>query len=782
MVRHVLFGSALVLCAGVLQANVLVVNEDNDRYLLNAKAHDLTPEGLRDYLDSVAAGGAVTHFFMCVNGQRTSYGSKVWEPIWLGINQPARNGAVNWPWCVNAKLLHDRGIDPYRIWIDRAREKGISPWISLRMNDVHFANSPKRICRNEDFWYDHPEWHRRPNRPRDGKSPWGDYAWDYSHPEVRAHMMALVREVLDRWDMDGLELDWMRFNRCLTPGKEREQACILTDFMREIRREADAAAKRLGHPVKLGVRVPATVDIAASLGFDVAAWAKERLFDLISPSGEYATPDYVRADLKEWLALVRAGHPDALVVPGTDIQFFNGRNKAFGGHLDVGLIRGWVANNAGADGYYFFNAPYWRELERRMLYAGELTGPEIVRERRRFPVGCRNDGITPEQKDLQLDYAGPGTGRTYRVDVTKGPYDRTARLVLGYRRDEPPPAVALNGVEVTSPARRLDPTKISPDPKYLCCGWVWDVPADAVSNGVNFVRIVPSKQPVSLVIWLEIAFDTPADAGVRLWPEGKMPCVKEAPGAPYEWMRKDGTLICQNVAEPSVRPYLVPDAGLHPAVVVCPGGGYGMLCVNKEGSEIAAWLNRQGFHAFVLRYRVPDNRAGAFCDVQRAIRTVRARAAEYGVDTNRVGVIGFSAGGNLAARAASAWRERPYAAIDTVDDASARPDFALLVYPWNLVKGEDREKNLPLELRPEFPVDATSPQTFVVQTMDDPFHVENAFAYADALKRAGVGCELHVYPKGGHGYALRSPGSPHGDWPTLAARWLRGFLGRPGRE
>ena len=773
MVRRMLFGSALVLCTGGLQANVLIVNEDNDRYLLTAKAHDLTPEGLRDYLDSVAAGGAVTHFFMCVNGQRTSYGSNVWEPIWLGVNQPARNGATNWPWCVNAKLLHDRGIDPYRIWIDRAREKGISPWISLRMNDVHFANDPKRICRNEDFWYDHPEWHRKPNQPRDGKSPWGDYGWDYSHPEVRAHMMALVREVLDRWDMDGLELDWMRFNRCLTPGKEREQAFVLTDFMREIRRETDAAAKRRGHPVKLGVRVPVTVDISESLGFDVVAWTKERLFDFISPSGEYSTPDYVRADLKDWLSLVRAGNPDALVVPGTDIHFSNGRNNAFSGHLDVGLIRGWVLNNAGADGYYFFNAPYWRDLERRMLYAGELTGPEIVRERRRFPVGCRNDGTRPEQKDLQLDRAGPGTGRTYRVDVTKGPYDRAARLVLGYNRDDPPPEMELNGIRLSASAVRLDPKKVSPDPKYLRGGWTWEIPADAVSNGVNLVRVIPSRQPACLVTWIEISFDTPVEAGVRLWPEGKMPCAKAVPGAPHEWMRKDGTLICQNVTEPNIRQYLVPGGGRRPAVVVCPGGGYGMLCVNKEGSEIATWLNRQGFHAFVLRYRVPDNRAGAFCDVQRAIRTVRARAAEYGVDTNCVGVIGFSAGGNLAARAASAWRERPYTAIDNVDDLSARPDFALLVYPWDLVKGEDKEKNLPLELRPEFPVDATSPQTFIVQTMDDLFHVENALAYAEALKRAGVACELHVYPKGGHGYALRLPGSPHGDWPTLAARWLR---------
>ena len=113
---------------------ILAINEDNDRYFLAARRDPnlLTADGARGYFDSVAAGGAVTHFFMCVNGQRTSYDSKVWEPIWLGVNDRTENGTTNNAWCVNAKILNDRGIDIWKIWCARAREKGISPWISMR--------------------------------------------------------------------------------------------------------------------------------------------------------------------------------------------------------------------------------------------------------------------------------------------------------------------------------------------------------------------------------------------------------------------------------------------------------------------------------------------------------------------------------------------------------------------------------------------------------------------------------------------------------------------------
>ena len=496
--------AACFLQAAFAARTVLVVNEDNDRYLLTAKADDLTEDGIRKYFDSVVAGGGVTHFFMCVNGQRTSYGSKVWEPIWKGIGQPARNGATNWPWCVNAKILHDRGIDPWRIWLERAREKDVSPWISLRMNDVHFANNPQRICRNEDYWYDHPEWYRVPNCVRDGKRDWADYAWDYAHLEVREHFLDLVREVLERWDMDGLELDWMRQCRCLTPGRERELGYVLTDFMRNVRKLADEASARRGRQIKIGVRVPTTLGCALSLGFEVPVWAKEGLFDLISPSPIYSAPDF-DMDVSEWVRIVKGLNPAAILVPGTDVNIFNGRNREFCIFEDLALVRGWVANASGADGHYFFNAPYWRKGEREALYAGSLTGPGEARMRRRFPVTYHEAGATLADRDLQLDRIGPGTGRVYRVRVTRGPADKTARIALAYNRPDPPPAIELNGRPVLAPAERIDAKEISPTPTYLRGCWTWCVPAEEVVDGINRIRVVPSKQPVGLITWLEIS-------------------------------------------------------------------------------------------------------------------------------------------------------------------------------------------------------------------------------------------------------------------------------------
>ena len=194
--------------------------------------------------------------------------------------------------------------------------------------------------------------------------------------------------------------------------------------------------------------------------------------------------------------------------------------------------------------------------------------------------------------------------------------------------------------------------------------------------------------------------------------------------------------------------------------------------MNKEGTEIADWLNTLGICAFVLKYRVPGNPDGAFCDAQRAISTIRARASEFAVDSKRVGMIGFSAGGNLAARTSADGR-RFYSPVDGLDDSPCRPDFSLLIYPWALVPGKDSEKDLPLVLRPEFPVDGSTPMAFIVQSEDDCFHVENSLAYAAALKRAGVPFELHVYPDGVHGYGLRNRFAAVSAWSRLAEQWLR---------
>jgi acetyl esterase/lipase len=202
-----------------------------------------------------------------------------------------------------------------------------------------------------------------------------------------------------------------------------------------------------------------------------------------------------------------------------------------------------------------------------------------------------------------------------------------------------------------------------------------------------------------------------------------------------------------------------------PAVMVCPGGGYTILAMDLEGTEIADWLNSMGFTAIVLKYRVPDNEQGAFEDAQRAMSIIRSRAREFNIDPERIGVIGFSAGGNLSARLCTNYTQRSYQPIDPIDKVSCRPDFAMLVYPYLL--GDDGQ------LQASLKVDSQTPPAIMIHAQDDWVKPENSIYYFLSLKNAKVPAELHVFPTGGHGYGLRPTEHAVSGWPSLCETWLQ---------
>jgi acetyl esterase/lipase len=229
-----------------------------------------------------------------------------------------------------------------------------------------------------------------------------------------------------------------------------------------------------------------------------------------------------------------------------------------------------------------------------------------------------------------------------------------------------------------------------------------------------------------------------------------------------------------NVSKPTLTLYRPPkekDTGA--SVVVCPGGGYSILALDLEGTEVCEWLNSIGVTGILLKYRVPARKglekySAALQDAQRALGLVRFHAKEWGLDPARVGILGFSAGGHLSAMASTAFDARSYPAADDADKESCRPDFAVLVYPAWLVVKDDVTK-----LSPELKVTAASSPAFIVMTQDDPIHVEGAMGYGLALKNAKVGAELHLYPKGGHGYGLRPSPNDVTRWPERAAEWMK---------
>ena len=258
-----------------------------------------------------------------------------------------------------------------------------------------------------------------------------------------------------------------------------------------------------------------------------------------------------------------------------------------------------------------------------------------------------------------------------------------------------------------------------------------------------------------------------------LWPAG-------APGA-------QGT---QDEDKPTLTPYLPPHGiSTGTAVIICPGGGYQHLAMDKEGEQPALWLNSLGVAAFVLKYRLGPkyHHPNELMDAQRAIRTVRSRAAEYGLRPDRIGIMGFSAGGHLAATAGTHFDAGNSSAPDPVERAGSRPDFLVLCYPvitftepylhrgsMRMLLGDHPDPKLINDLSNELQVNAQTPPAFLFHTTaDTTVPVENSVMFYLALRKAGVPAEMHIYERGPHGVGLAPTDEALSSWPARLADWLR---------
>lgn len=275
---------------------------------------------------------------------------------------------------------------------------------------------------------------------------------------------------------------------------------------------------------------------------------------------------------------------------------------------------------------------------------------------------------------------------------------------------------------------------------------------------------------------------------VPLWPK-EMPGGKNVLAEEMDLTKASDGLVAGkplirlgNVSNPMVTIYRPPaDKDTGAAVVVCPGGGYHILALDLEGTEVCEWLNSIGVTGVLLKYRVPkrsgdEDHEAPLQDAQRALGWVRQRAGELGIDPKRIGVLGFSAGGHLAAAASNNFEQRAYPFVDDADKLSCRPDFTILIYPAYLTLKDEGDK-----LAPRMKVTTNTPPTFITITEDDPVRVETALFYTLALKNAKVPVELHVYATGGHGYGLRRTKESVTTWPDRAAEWLEsgGWLKKP---
>ncbi len=234
------------------------------------------------------------------------------------------------------------------------------------------------------------------------------------------------------------------------------------------------------------------------------------------------------------------------------------------------------------------------------------------------------------------------------------------------------------------------------------------------------------------------------------------------------------------VSHPTITVYSPKGKNTGAAVLVFPGGGYQILAMDLEGTEVCDWLNAKGITGVLLKYRVPGEgrfpKSGhypkspmALQDAQRALGLVRYHAADWQIDPHKIGVLGFSAGGHLSVAMSTHYPKRLYKAVDAADKVSCRPDFSVVLYPGHLWLDQNK-----FELNPDIHVTKQTPPTFLLQAENDPVdHVNNSLVYFAALKKAKVPVEMHLYAEGGHAFGLRRMKYPITRWPELLEEWLK---------
>ena len=277
---------------------------------------------------------------------------------------------------------------------------------------------------------------------------------------------------------------------------------------------------------------------------------------------------------------------------------------------------------------------------------------------------------------------------------------------------------------------------------------------------------------------------------VRIWPEGVPGSVKNETYLENKPDAKSG-IHYEKVTDPTLTVFLPsPEKAIGTAVMICPGGGYGMLAFDHEGLQIAKWLNENGIAGIILKYRLPsdlimkDKSIGPLQDAQEGMRIIRRNAREWKINPAKVGVIGFSAGGHLASTLSTHFAEKVYNMKDSV---SARPDFSILIYPVitfdpsfthmgsrNNLIGNDPSQEMITHFSNELQVTPSTPPAFLVHAADDnAVPVRNSVEYFTALVKLKIPSELHVFQKGGHGFGLSAGKGTQSAWPSLCISWLK---------
>ncbi|MCP4645005.1 MAG: family 10 glycosylhydrolase [bacterium] len=505
----------------------LILNNDCTNYFVSHGMEDMTLEGLQSVIDDFE-GTQVGQLLINAGSQRTIYRSKVWDSYMDSDEDdlPEELREANRKIDRAMVRLEEQGLDPIAVWVDRCREKGISPWITMRMNDlhtVHILDHPH----NSTFWQKHPEYWRIPSSIDDAHftaDRCAERAFDFAHPEVRDYHMLMIRELLERYDVDGIDLDWMRFWGHFAPGHEREGAVILTEYMAEIRRVTEEWAKRRGHPVKISARVPSDPQHALGLGLDGITWAKRGLIDILVPTPFWFTTN-TDMPIELWRELLGPATEHVALAPGIEVRVHNRFVHAGPTYNDLESSRGQVASliDQGADHVYLFNfflptpapEPVWTPDE-FLEFLNDGAQLDVILAKPRRHIVTYDDAVPPGVPVACLLPAELEGTRPAKFRIHTGPAPTSGRAVIRVGLADKP------GVDSATFKARInghfcEETEAEGLPRGELCVWqefkvkrelLYAVDVQHMNRGHNLVEVMLTEPgDPQEVVWVEIRIE-----------------------------------------------------------------------------------------------------------------------------------------------------------------------------------------------------------------------------------------------------------------------------------
>jgi hypothetical protein len=473
-------------------------------------------DGYRKFVEHLA-DTQVTHLLLNVNYQRACFPSQVWDSYW-DVEDPEKNVTG---WHRNMWQIFRKGIDPYSVCINLCLEKKISPWISMRMNDTHYINDPHKA---NSFWKKHPEYRSTPLQ-----------GLNYALPEVREHHLSLIREIFERYDVDGLELDWMRFCHHFKPNQQEANCKILTRFMAEVRQIADNAARKRGHTIQIAARVPAVPRFARGFGLDGSTWVQNQLVDILIVSSIWMPADR-DTPIEQWRKLIGPVEHDYSLAAsmGLWVKCAPGRVSM---RNNLESARGFSANmlHRGADQIYLFNHFNFNDfkypkimpdgsqkitnIHRQILR--EVDSLEKVVSKPRRHILTFHDAAPPHEKNPKPLPAMLKTNGASSFRIYIGPKPVSGRAILRVGLDESKGLwesrflTKINRL-LCSPIENLNQPGQYKHHNGKGFHYAWEVtqvaprvaqfevPVSALKDGYNDIKISLETTDVQTMSWLEL--------------------------------------------------------------------------------------------------------------------------------------------------------------------------------------------------------------------------------------------------------------------------------------